>query len=406
MNKTRLYRIFTNYITKFESFNQPEPKEPNKTFKWHIAYRFRNLMNPDRPDFAQSICEAKRISGDLIDGGGVYPFFALTKCAKTGSDPDSVKALQELREIFRALFVDDGGDLFVRQKKIDKFIEDANALIVRCHSTSSIYMNDQRSAMAYLAMYDPDNHYLYKATEANSFASCIRFFDDWGSGANFRMDVYYRMCDALVQEIRNYEPLLKTHESRYTGKDGVPVPELHPDRNYHILAFDIIYGAPVNRYNFYDGIPFTMITPEVRILYQERVAKMQELTAALETEQNTMNLQTEAKAYFRSVLTPGTEVWSRSLGTGRIVTLQETTQYSFIKVKFEKADTEGAFLMMQSFANGQLSANIPDMPEKLAQFKGVLNLNENKLHRKVADLQTELDTYQALLDEMIQDQAY
>lgn len=405
MNKARLHRIFTNYITKFESFNQPEPKEPNETFKWHIAYHFRDLMNPDRPDFAQSICEAKRISGDLIDGGGIYPFFALTKCAKTGSDPDSVKALQELREIFRALFADDGGDLFVRQKKIDKFIEDANALIARCHSTSNVYMNDQRSAMAYLAMYDPDDHYLYKAKEANSFASCIRFFDDWGSGANFRMDVYYRMCDALVQEIRNYEPLLKTHESRYTVKDGVPVPELDPDRNYHILAFDIIYGASADRYNFYDGITFSPITLEEQRLYQERVAKIQKLTAALETEQNTMNLLAEAKAYFRSVLTPGTEVRSCSLGAGRITALQETAQYSFVKVKFEEADTERTFLMMQSFANGQLSANIPDMPEKLLQYKTVLDSNEENLRSKMTKLQTELDTYKMLLDEMIQDQA-
>lgn len=276
----------------------------------------------------------------------------------------------------------------------------------RLYSENGVFMNDQRSAMAYLAMYDPDNHYLYKATEANLFASCIRFFDDWGSGTNFRMDVYYRMCDALVEEIRNCEPLLKTHESRYTGKDGAPVPELHPDRNYHILAFDIIYGASEDRYNFYDGIPFTMITPEVRSLYQERVEKIQELTAALETEQNTMNLLAEAKAYFRSVLTPGTEVRSRSLGAGRIMALQEDSQFSYAKVRFAGTDVEKPFYMMQSFANGQLSANIPDMPEKLAQYKTVLDINEENLRSKMTKLQTELDIYKMLLDEMIQDQAY
>lgn len=259
-------------------------------------------------------------------------------------------------------------------------------------------MNDQRSAMAYPAMYDPDNHYLYKATEANWFASCIRFFDDWGSGAAFRMDVYYRMCDALVEEIRNCEPLLKTHESRYTGKDGAPIPELHPDRNYHILAFDIIYGAPANRYNFYDGIPFTMITPEERRLYQERVAKIQELTDSLEAEQHIVNQLAEAKAYFQSVLTLGTEVLSRSLGTGRIVALQETAHYSCITVKFAEANTEKTFLMMQTFANGQLSANIPNLPKKLAQYREVLTINEDHLRGKMTKLQTELDTYKMLLD--------
>ena len=140
-------------------------------------------------------------------------------------------------------------------------------------------------------------------------------------------------------------------------------------------------------------------------MYQERVAKIQELTAALETEQNTMNLLAEAKAYFRSVLTPGTEVRNCSLGAGRITALQETAQYSFIKIKFEKADPERTFLMIQSFANGQLSANISDMPEKLLQYKTVLDSNEENLRSKMTKLQTELDTYKMLLDEMIQDQA-
>lgn len=398
MNKARLHRIFANYIAKFESFNRPGPNESNETFKWEIAYHFHDLMDPERSDFVQGIRSAVKLCCDLIDSRNRYPFTALANCAE--KDESAVRAL------FRALFADDGGDLTVRQRKIDRFIENANALTRRLYSENGVFMNDQRSAMAYLAMYDPDNHYLYKATESNWFASCIRFFDDWGSGADFRMDVYYRMCDALVEEIRNCEPLLKTHESRYTGKDGAPIPELHPDRNYHILAFDIIYGAPANRYNFYDGIPFTMITPEERRLYQERVVRIQMLTAALEAEQNTMNLLAEAKSYFRSVLTPGTEVRSRSLGTGRIVALQETAHYSCITVKFAEADTEKPFLMMQTFANGQLSANIPDMPEKLAQYKTVLDINEENLRRKMAKLQTELDTYKKLLDEMIQDQAY
>ena len=394
MNKARLHRIFANYIAKFESFNRPGPNESNETFKWEIAYHFHDLMDPNRSDFVQGIRSAVKLCCDLIDSRNRYPFTALANCAE--KDESAVRAL------FRALFADDGGDLTVRQRKIDRFIENANALTRRLYSENGVFMNDQRSAMAYLAMYDPDNHYLYKATESNWFASCIRFFDDWGSGADFRMDVYYRMCDALVEEIRNCEPLLKTHQSRYRGKDDVLIPGLHPDTNYHILAFDIIYGAPENRYNFYEGITFSMITLEERKLYQERVARIQILTTALEAEQNTANQLAEAKAYFQSVLTPGTEVWSRSLGTGRIMALQEIAQHSYIKVKFAEADTEKTFLMMQPFANGQLSANIPNLPKKLAQYREVLTINEDNLRGKMTKLQTELDTYKMLLDDMFQ----
>ena len=104
--------------------------------------------------------------------------------------------------MFKTLFADDGGDLAVRQKKIEQFIADANALTKRLHSENGMYMNDQRSAMGYLFLYDPDNHYLYKATEANDFASCIEFFDDWGPGTAFRLDVYYRMCDVLSDKVK------------------------------------------------------------------------------------------------------------------------------------------------------------------------------------------------------------
>ena len=231
MNRERLQQIFANYIEKFEFITNPTNDE---NYKWRIAHQFHELMDPDAPNFAERIRQAWKLSFNLVDSSNRYCFSALVVCAE--KEPEAVRLL------FKALYADDGGDLNVRQAKISKFIEDANALTARLYTTNGMFMNDQRSTMGYLFLYDPDKHYLYKASEANSFASCIEFYDDWGSGANFKLDVYYRMCDALIEEIRNAPELLSTHNSRYYGKNGERLEEMHPDTNYHILAFDIIYG--------------------------------------------------------------------------------------------------------------------------------------------------------------------
>ena len=42
------------------------------------------------------------------------------------------------------------------------------------------YKQTARSVSGYLFLYDPDNHYMYKAMQAKLFADCIEFYGDWG----------------------------------------------------------------------------------------------------------------------------------------------------------------------------------------------------------------------------------
>ena len=44
---------------------------------------------------------------------------------------------------------------------------------------------------------------MFKSTEARAFSDCYEFGEDIGSGQTFRLDVYYRMCRELVDEIKN-----------------------------------------------------------------------------------------------------------------------------------------------------------------------------------------------------------
>jgi len=357
MNRTRLQQVFSNYINKFEYITN---KTNNESYKWQVAYKFHDLIDPDHPDFKIRIKEAWNLSENLIDSSNRYCFSALVKCANTDTDA--------VRELFRALFADDGGDLVVRQRKILQFIEDANALTQRLVSTNGMFMNDQRSAMGYLFLNDPDNHYLYKASEANDFASCVEFYDDWGSGAAFNLENYYRMCDMMVKEIRDCEPLKETNKGRFYDKEGNPIEGMHPDTNYHILAFDIIYGAPAFRYNFYDGIPFSAITAQTRKLHQERVEKALERQRKLVAAQERADKLAEARMYFMTTVIPGLKVRHKAFGNGEVVSIDQ----EYVTVTFpDKAQTK-PFLTMMSFAGGFLAADVADMAEKIALYKDVI----------------------------------
>ena len=160
-----------------------------------------------------------------------------------------------VRALFRELFVDDGGSLPMRQKKIDTFITASDALIAKTYAGRKDlrrFHNDLRTVMSYLFFNDPDSHYLYKYTQARVFAKCAGFKDDWGYGPYFKMDVYYRMCNELVEAIRSYPPLLEATQRRYQEAPWKEHP-LHQDTNYHILAFDLIWGTGITdnpHYNF------------------------------------------------------------------------------------------------------------------------------------------------------------
>jgi hypothetical protein len=235
---------------------------------------------------------------------------------------------------------------------------------------------------------------MYKASEATDFASCIEFFDDWGPGTDFRLDVYYRMCDMLVEEIRNSPELRKTHESRYLDKDGNPIEGMHPDSNYHILAFDIIYGAPEFRYNFYEGIPFSTITAQARKLHQERVEKAKEWQMELAAAQEKAERLVEARSYFASTITAGMIVKHKAFGEGRIVTVDD----QYLVVEFPQQGKMKKFPTMKSFAGGFLTANIPGLSEKAAQFRDVID-GEWKIKHALNQAQIRANEYREYLED-------
>ena len=283
MNRTNLQSIFKKYIDNFEILNNEKNDE---TYKWEIAQEFQKF-DVDAEDFVEMLTHMWKVSENLIDSSQQLPFYALVEFARR--EPETV------REMFRKLFAEEHLGDIEKQAVIDEFIASSEELRKKYYPDSRLYTNNQRSVMMYLFLRYPNSNYGYKASQAKSFADCIEFYEDWGPMTDFRLDIFSRMCEQLIEEIKKNDALMETHMSRFENTTR----KLHPDENLHILTLDIIYSSQA--YNFYGDMTFDPINAKSRKLYFERVAKAKELAEAVENAKADAALLDEAKAYARDV---------------------------------------------------------------------------------------------------------
>ena len=237
MNKQRLSLLLNNYIKNFSLIQ----KEHRETYKWIAIEHFQRHFNIDAENFAEMLREATAKTENLIDST-TQPLYGMIFYAE--QEPETV------RNMFKALYAEDNGDLGVRQKKIDKFINDSEILRDKYAKDSWRYQQNQRSVMSYLVFMFPEDNYMYKHSQAMEFADCVDFFSDWGNGSNFKLNIYYKMCDELVANIKENKELISKNKERYINSTQ----PLYKDECLHILAFDIIYCS--QRYGLYNGIEY------------------------------------------------------------------------------------------------------------------------------------------------------
>lgn len=370
MNKTRLSQLFNNYIEKFEYINNPDF---NETYKWAVVEQYRESFNLDAPDLSAMLYEVWKISENLIDSANQQPFYALVTYAK--EEPETV------RNMFRELFADDGGDLSLRQAKIYAFIQKSEELKAKYAPGSWRYTNDQRSVMAYLFFHDPEHNYLYKSTQAHEFADCVDFLDDWGSGANFKLDVYYRMCDELVTAMKEFPVLIQTHMSRYEDAKE----QLYEDSGLHVLAFDMIYSSQV--YNLYDGIQYSHPKGADKKLYRERVEKALALKEAYEQARADFERLEELRATILSHLQAGSSLIHKVYGKGKIVSLDGPS----VSVQFQTQPEPKKFILISSLGSGFLKTGTDD--DLLIQANAKLLQMEESLERRRKSAEVALEPY-------------
>lgn len=368
MNTENLTILFRNYISRFEEISFGKNDE---TYKWELVQKFQDEFDISAPDFSSMLRNLWNASENLIDNSTQLSFFALVDYSQ--HEPDIV------RQMFADLYADDMGNLELRQKKIDSFISKTEELRLKYKPDSWRYTNDQRSVMSYLFLHDPDNNYLYKSTEAHEFANCAEFYDDIGSGSGFKLPVYYRMCDKLVEEMKSCEELLSVNKTRFDGKR-----KLYPDDKLHILCSDMIYSSQA--YSLYDGIEYARLNSAERRIYKERETKAAELHATYQAIQEDMNKLEEVKACLYKQFQVGSVIQHKSFHEGVV----ESFENGYLTIKFSGQIGVKRFEVISALAGGFIIVNNPELSEymkaNLQIMKSASGL-PNRLKRAEAELE-------------------
>ena len=375
MNMTNFQQIVNHYIEKFEYMNGQRSKE---YYKWLIARKFKPMMDealaaPDET-FPTKLYAVKKLSANIIDNY-TQPFHGLCKFAE--KEPGTV------RQMFLDLFNDDGATV---QDKVNRFLNKSSILRETYYPGSYLYADDIHSVTGYMFLYDPDHNYLYKASHARIFADCIEFYDDWGSGAYTRLDVYARMCDQVIEAINANEALLATNASRYDIAPGA----MHPDTNKHILLFDIIYCC--STYGLFNGIQFVVPKNKERALMQERKAKAVQLSQAVEQAREKLVPLEEGQQIITDAVKPGTIVHHRVFGDGPIVSMTDTN----MTINFSRAGVKTLGTTV-SLLKGIVTIDDVDLAERLRPYSECL-LNKKALEDAVSYAEKQLAPYAEYLD--------
>lgn len=367
MNEANLNRIFTNYIEKFDILNGPVHKE---YFKWIVAKKFKPMMDEALSvadsDFAGKLSKIQKLTDILADTRYAQPFKALVQYSK--------KFPEVVRGMFSDLYFGDDE----LQDRIDNFLTRSHDLKQEFFPKDTSFKNDVHSVTVYLSMYDPDNHYIFKPRVSRDFADRVEFYDDWGSGDTVKIDVYYRMCDQLVEAINVNKELLAADARRFSGEIGVDPESLYRDPCKHILVWDLIYCSPDYKYNLFYGIPNTPKTPTERkaaregqeqaaLQYRELSEKLDRLASQLQTFE-------ETKAYLLEVFSVGAQVTHRVFGKGKVADVDDDDRNGLI-VSVHFADTGIKRLMLSGVLNGRLL--FPDSEK--AQYQATIESCQSSL---------------------------
>ena len=373
MNQANLLRIIDHYIEKFDEINAPGNEE---YYKWQIIRRFKPMMDDALSSadevFPVQLQAVRRLTSNLIDSY-TQPFGGLVEFAK--EDPAAVRGM------FSELFESREKDVRQKQDAILRFLDKSEGLRAKYAPGSYLYKNDLHAVTGYLFMYDPDHQYLYKAEHCRSFADCIAFYDDWGSGRNTRLDVFFRMCDETVPLLKGNRALMEADASRFR----IDPKGMHPDPEKHILLFDLIYCC--SAYHLFDGIAYTVPKTGERKYWQERKEKARQLAAELSAAKEELNGLNQVRAFLDEALKPGTNVKHKLYGAGTVA----GNDRQYLTIDFPQAGRK-KLALKACVINALISVDDQDIQNRILESRKALS-REDQIPNAVKRAENALAPY-------------
>lgn len=292
MDTSRLQKVFDSYLEKYDVFNNAEHHE---IYKWAAVSHFQRYWDLDAENFGEMFKTAFEEADSLIDTGASQPVNGVTALCRQGDD-----TMETVRELFRELLAPDHSDYEKRQEKAEVFVARMNELLREKLPQKWKYSQDITSAVMYLNFADPDDNFMYRESEARSFADYIAYEEDITDDDRLRLPVYYRMCESVASELQQQTDLLQTAADALSAAadsaEDSSMTEI--DGENHILVFDIIYAA--QNYDLYEGGTVPEKKKKAAAVDDEREqeeARLQEQMEALQRELRETEETIEGLAY-------------------------------------------------------------------------------------------------------------
>lgn len=363
MNDTNLDKIIQAYLNNFDYINNAEHQE---YYKW-IAFRhFAENWNIEAADFAGMFKESVKLTSNLINNR-TSPTVGIIKLA------ERPELTEKIRSFFKELFSEDDANIILRQKRAENFRDKINELLCEYEPGKWKYRQDIRAALFYLNMNRPKENFLYKYTQAHEFMLCIDFSDDFGSGDNFKLNRYYRMCEMIVKKIKSKPKLIEAHKARLTNA-------MLADDDYHIMAFDIIYCAMV--YNLYFDIPIKRPKKKTSA-QQQRSDRAEKLNAELRIKTEALNAAFIEKEELGTISVMGLKVRHKNFGIGTVA----AQNGNIIQVEFDNKRVK--FALPGAITSNFLTCDDESITEAFAQLE-ILNKRIDTLQQSANRLKAAL----------------
>ena len=377
MNRGNLHEIIINYLNVFDPLHCMNSENKHREFvKWTAVWHFQKYWDIQASDFAGMFKQSVSKTEMLINNRMIQPTSGIVKLAERPELTETV------RELFAELFEDDQGDLTKRQYRIEHFVNEVNALLLQYESGKWKYTHDFRTALAYLNLYQPDQNYLLKSTQAHQFRYYIEYGDDFGYGSQFSLAKYYHMCDQIADIIRENSGLRDKYE-----KFSAECEQICKDDDFHLLVFDLIYCTAV--YRLYDNITYTKPSKPSKTKKKPGSPDLAEVKEQVEDElrkEKEMLLSVlEERGKYDDFSITGLQVKHRKYGTGVIIEQGQDR----VKVAFDQ--TQQIFMLPSAFQDGYLKTDdeeimqtmrdIYDLDRQIDRIRTSIRMKETKLKK-------------------------
>lgn len=198
---------------------------------WRAVDCFGVNWDIEDSDFPAMFAHAMQQAQSTLDNPALQPIGGLQNLMLRDSEVELV------RECFRWLYNEDGGDISKRRGRAELFADQINGRFRRVFPRMTKYTMNTANAVFFLNLWKPHANYFYQASEAKAWADYFGYEADFGGGTALDLPRYYTMCNDLLHALENYPEIIALHKA-YAEQELGGI-----DDALHLLVYDILHTA-------------------------------------------------------------------------------------------------------------------------------------------------------------------